>query len=214
MFDIKRQFTEYKELLSKMLEIFELKKKYATKVLMNVEPKDAFITFDEQSDGTIEINLRGNQSFRSDSVCGVMEDEINEPIEHFETKLKEFKDEFLKKKKLEEENFMNNGFTELDYIQIKFRSYPRIKIVKSTGIIDFQQFKSIKCSWDKPIEKTTADKLMKLKKRDLVLTDGEVNFICHKISNVELLTNQTSTGTNICFGMVISFKNGEKIKNG
>jgi hypothetical protein len=212
MFDIKRQSTEYQELLSKMLEIFELKKKYATKVLMNVDSKDAYLTFDTQKDGKIEINLRGNNSFRADSVCGVMDDEINEPIEHFETRLKEFKEEFLKKKKQEEEDFTNKGFTEIDYITIKFRNYPRIKIVKSTGIVDFQQFKSIKCSWDRPIEKSTADKLLKLRKRDLVLTDGDVNFICHKISKIELLTNASSVGTHICFGMVISFKNGEKVK--
>jgi hypothetical protein len=213
MFDIKKQSSEYKELLTKMLQIFELKKKYATKVLMNVDSKNAYITFDELKDGgQIEINLRGNNNFRFDSVCGVMEDEINEPLEHFETRLKEFKEEFLKKKKQEEEDITKKGFTELEYVKIGFKNYPRIRIIKSTGIIDFQQFKTIKCSWEKPIEKSTADKLMKLKKRDLVLTDGDVNFICHKISKIELQTNLTSSGTNICFGMVISFKNGEKIK--
>lgn len=211
MFDIKKQSSDYKELLSKMLQIFELKKKYATKVLMNVEPKDAYITFDVLTDGRIEINLRGNNSFRSDSVCGVIEDEINEPLEHFEKKLSDFREEFLRKKKEEEEDITKKGFTELDTIKIGIKSYPRIKIYKSTGVIDFQQFKTIKCSWEKPIEKTTADKLLKLKKRDLVLTDGNVNFICHKISNIELHTNASSVGTHICFGMTISFKKGEKI---
>lgn len=212
MFDIKKQSSEYKELLSKMLQIFELKKKYATKVLLNLEPENSYITFDELPDGKIEINLRGNNSFRSDSVCGVIDDEINEPLEHFEEKLKEFKEEFLKKKKEEEDDITKKGFTELDTITIGFRNYPRIKIYKSTGIIDFGQYKSIKCSWEKPIEKVTSDKLLKLKKRDLVLTDGNVNFICHKISDIELHTNKTSTGTNICFGMTISFKKGDKVK--
>ena len=214
MFDINKLSTDYNELLSKMFEIFELKKKYATKVLLNIEHKeDAFLSFDKQLNDTIEINLR-TKTFRGggESVCGVMEDEINEPLEHFEERLKEFKEEYLRKKLKEEQDITNRGFTELDTIKIGIKTYPRIKIVKSTGIIDFKTSKMIKCSWDRPIEKTTADKLLKLRKRDLVLTDGNVNFICHKISKIDLITNALSVGSHICFGMTIEFKNGEKVK--
>ena len=58
MYDIKKLTTDYNEVLSKMLEIFELKKKYTTKVISNIEHKaEAFITFDKQLNDDIEINL-------------------------------------------------------------------------------------------------------------------------------------------------------------
>ena len=69
----------------------------------------------------------------------------------------------------------------------------------------------IKCSWEKPIEKSTADKLLKLKKRDLILSGGGKDFICHKISKIELQTNKTTSGFNVCFGAIIEFKNGEVV---
>jgi len=203
---------KYEYLYDKMFKIFELKKKYATKVLINLVFKDGYITFDRQKDDKIEINLRNSQ-FEGRPVCGVFMDEINEPLEHFEKNLKEFQEEFLKKKKEEEKDIIKKGFTELDTVKIENRTYPKIDIVKSTGVIDFHTYKTIKCSWGKPIEKSTADKLLKLKKRDLVLSSGDTNFICRKISKIELLTNKTPLGINVCFGMVIDFKKGEKITN-
>ena len=212
MIDLKRLTSDYNDVLSKMFSIFELKKKYTTKVLMNVEKvDDSYITFDEQSDGKIEINLR--MKYRGgETICGVNEDEFFEPLEHFEKNLKQFKEDFIKRKLQEEKDIVEKGFTEIDYIKIGFKSYPRIKIIKSTGVIDFHDYQVIKCSWDRPIEKSTANTLLKLKKKDLVLTDGDVNFICFKINKIELATNKTLSGTNVCFGMTIEFKKGEKVK--
>jgi hypothetical protein len=209
MFDINNFLEGYDFLLNKMFQIFELKKKYSTKVLLNLDLKDAYLTFDKHPNGKIEINLR-NKQFGGAPVCGVFNDEIDQPLEIFEKNLKEFQEDFLKKKKEEEADITKKGFTELQSITIGLKTYPQIKIIKSTGIIDFRTSKMIKCSWERPIEKSTADKLLKLKKRDLVLTDGDVNFICHKISKIELITNKTSAGTNVCFGMTIEFKNGER----
>jgi Holliday junction resolvase len=212
MTDLKKLIPDYNDVLSKMFSIFELKKKYATKVLMNVEKvDDSYITFDEQSDGKIEINLR--MKYRGgETICGVMEDEFFEPLEHFEKNLKQFREDFIYRKLQEEKDITLKGFTEIDYIKIGFKSYPRIKIVKSTGVIDFHDFQTIKCSWDRPIEKSTADNLLKLRKKDLVLTDGDVDFICHKINKITLATNKTLSGTSVCFGMTIEFKKGERVK--
>ena len=211
-FRIEDFLKDYDDLLDKMLKIFEFKKKYAVKVLLNLKPEDGYITFDKHPNGKIEINLR-NKQFGGQPVCGVFSDEIEQPLEFFEKNLKEFQENFLKKKKQEEEDITYKGFTELDTITIGIKSYPRIKIIRSTGVFDFHSSKAIKCSWEKPIEKTTVDKLLKLKKRDLVLTDGNVNFICHKISKIDLALNKTETGTNICYGMTIEFKKGEKHEN-
>lgn len=213
MINLNKLTSDYNVVLSKMFSIFELKKKYATKVLMNVEKIDeSYITFDKQSDGRIEINLR--MKYRGgESICGVLEDEFPEPLKHFEKNLKQFKEDFIKRKIEEEKDIILKGFTEIDYIKIGFKSYPRIKIIKSTGVIDFHDFQTIKCSWDKPIEKSTANTLLKLRKKDLVLTDGDVDFICYKINKIELATNKTLTGTSVCFGMTIEFKKGEKVKH-
>ena len=200
---------EYELLYEKMFKIFELKKKYATKVLLNLVYKDGYLTFDRQKDGKIEINLR-NSLFEGKAVCGIFLDEINNPLSYFEKNLKEYQKDFLKKKKEEEVDIVKKGFTELDTIKIGNKTYPKIDIIKSTGVIDWHAYKTIKCSWKKPIEKSTADKILKLKKRDLVLSGGNMNFICHKISKIELLRTKTSTGFNVCFGMVIDFKKGEK----
>jgi hypothetical protein len=209
MFDIEKLNTEYQELLEKLYKIFELKKKYSTKVLWNLERKNAYLTLDRQTNGLIEINLRN--STNGIAVCGVISDEINEPLEHFETNLKTFQEEFLKKKKEKELEIMSKGFTELETIKVGDRNVPMIRIVKSSDIIDWHTHKTIGCTWELPINKSTADKIMKLKKRDLVLSWGDTNFIIHKIRNIELTTNKTTDGFNVCFGMVVEFKNGEKI---
>jgi len=113
-----------------------------------------------------------------------------------------------------EKEIIENGFTELEYTKINFKTYPSIRIIKSTGVIDFGESKIIKCSWEKPIEKQTAKKLLQLKKKDLILTFDDVDFICYKIIKIDLITNQIIGGVNVCFGMSIEFKKGEKIKNG
>lgn len=210
MFDIEEFLEQYNYVLDKMFKIFELKKKYATKVLLNLKFEDGYLTFDDHPNGKIEVNLR-NKQFGGTPVCGVFSDELMEPLEHFEKNLKEFQEEFLKKKKAEEVDILNKGFTEIGEIKIGIKTYPKIDIIKSTGVIDWHTHKTIKCSWDKPIEKSTSDKLLKLKKRDLVLVSDDKGFICHKISKIDLTTNKTTTGINVCFGMTIDFKKGERI---
>ena len=211
MFDIEEFLQQYDYLVDKMFKIFELKKKYAVKVLLNLDFKDGFITFDKHLNGKTEINLR-NKKFNGVAVCGVFSDEIHESLEHFEENLKAFQEDFLKKKEEEEKDIVNKGFTELSEMKVGLRMYPKINITKSTGVIDWYQQQMIKCSWDKPIEKSTADKLLKLKKRDIILSSGTQNFICHKINKIELLTNKTSSGLNVCFGMILEFRNGEIVK--
>ena len=213
MFDIEEFLEKYDYIFDKMFKIFELKKKYATKVLLNMKFGDGYLTFDKHPNGKIEINLR-NKEFNGTPVCAVFSDEINESLEHFEKNLKEFQEQFLIKKKEEESDIMKNGFTELGEIKIGTKTYPKIDIIKSTGVIDWRTHKTIKCSWEKPIEKSTSDKIFKLRKRDLVLSSGDTHFICHKISKIDFQTNKTSTGFNVCFGMTIDFKNGEKVKDG
>lgn len=210
MFDIEEFLEQYNYVLDKMFKIFELKKKYATKVLLNLKFEDGYLTFDKHPNGKIEVNLR-NKQFGGTPVCGVFSDELMESLEHFEKNLKEFQEEFIKKKKAEETDILNKGFTEIGEIRIGIKTYPKIDIIKSTGVIDWHTHKTIKCSWDKPIEKSTSDKLLKLKKRDLVLVSDDKGFICHKISKIDLTTNKTTTGFNVCFGMTIDFKKGEKI---
>ena len=58
MFDIEEFLQQYDYLVDKMFKIFELKKKYAVKVLLNLDFKDGFITFDKHPNGKTEINLR------------------------------------------------------------------------------------------------------------------------------------------------------------
>jgi hypothetical protein len=211
IFNIQQIHSDYSNLLTKMLEIYELKKKYTTKVMLNITSLgDAYLTFDKLINGNIEINLR-HKLFKGEAVCGVPETDINNTIEEFEKRFKDFKDNFLEKRRLEELDINSKGFTELKEFKIKFKTYPSIEIIKSTGVIDFIDYKSIKCSWEKPIEKTTAKKLMSLKKKDLILSDGTVNYLCNKIISIELQTIKTATGVNICFGMIINFKNGKKI---
>ena len=210
MFDIEEFLQQYDYLLDKMFKIFELKKKYAVKVLLNLDFKDALLTFDRHPNGKVEINLR-NRKFNGTAVCGVFSEEIHESLEHFEERLKKEQEDFLKKKLEDEKNILNNGFTELGEMKVGLRMYPKINITKSTGVIDWYQQQMIKCSWDKPIEKSTADKLLKLKKRDLILSGGGKDFICHKISKIELQTNKTTSGFNVCFGAIIEFKNGEVV---
>jgi len=209
-FDIEEFLLQHEYLFDKMFKIFELKKKYAVKVLLNMEFKDGYLTFDRHPSGKLEINLR-NKQFNGTAVCGVFSDEIGQSLEQFEINLKQFQDEFLKKKKEEEQNILNKGFTELEEVIIGYRKYPKINIIKSTGVIDWVTHQMIKCSWEKPIEKSTADKLLKLKKRDLILSGGGKDFICHKISKIELQTNKTTSGFNVCFGAIIEFKNGEVV---
>lgn len=209
-FNIQQIYSDYSNLLTKMLEIYELKKKYTTKVILNLTLDNAYLTFDKLLNGVIEINLR-HKLFKGEAVCGVPETDINNTIEEFETKFKDFRDNFLEKRKLEELDINSKGFTELKQFKNKFKTYYSIEIIKSTGVIDFIDYKSIKCSWEKPIEKATASQLMKLIKKDLILSDGTVNYLCSKIISIDLQTTKTATGVNICFGMIINFKNGKKL---